>query len=111
MERNGPKTVLIIGLHNVTSVTLDGVCCDALLDTGSMVSTLCESFYRSIVPMPVLCDFFESDIKSACDSSIPYIGFAMIELSVPDVDVDSITVPVLITCDTKYSESVPLIFG
>lgn len=111
MDKRGPKTVPIVGMHNVTGVSLNGCHCDALLDTGSMVSTLCESFYRSMVPMPELLDFAQLDIKSACDSSVPYSGFAMVELSVPGVEVDSITVPVLITRDTKYSESVPLILG
>ena len=84
---------------------------NALTDSGSMVTTLSESFFTKLSPTPEICSSTDFSVKGANDASIPYSGYAVLSLSVPNFPSEKASVPVLIVNDTDYSVSVPLIIG
>ena len=75
----------LIGDSNETVIVLSGLTCRGLIDTGSMVTTVCESLFESVVPRPELLNLsdFSLDIVGANDSTVPYIGYCLLELAVP----------------------------
>ena len=92
---------------------LDGQRCSALIDTGSMVTTLSEAHFNSLDPKPELLQLsdFALEITGANDSSVPYLGYSLINISIPEVELQQLTVPVLIVPSTKYSAAVPVVVG
>ena len=103
----------MVGRANEVDVLINATSCKGLLDSGSMVSSISESFYSSLDPKPDLDSLtdFSLDISSANGSSVPYTGYVVVDIGMPTVDLDPVSVPVLIVPDTKYSASVPVIVG
>ncbi|XP_053375743.1 uncharacterized protein LOC123535477 isoform X2 [Mercenaria mercenaria] len=77
-----------------------------------MVTTLSQSSFSSLVPKPQLhaLSDFSLDITGANGSKVHYVGYSVLDISIPDVDLSPFSVPVLIVPDTRYS-SVPMIVG
>lgn len=102
-----------VGHSNETEVEVNGKKLGALIDTGSMVTTICQSSYCTLVPKPQLhaLSDFSLDISGANGAKVPYIGYSILDITIPNVDLSSFSVPVLIVPDTKYSTSVPMIVG
>ena len=103
----------MIGSINESFIFINGQKCIALIDTGSVVTTICEEFYNSMNPRPELRDMsnFDLNITGASGSSIPYIGYIEAQVSMSDIDHDPLTVPILIVSTTRFSGQVPIIVG
>lgn len=103
----------MVGHSNQSEIIVNGHHCQALIDSGSMVTTVSESFFNSLVPPPELLTLedFALDISGANDSKLPYKGYSLLSLSVPSLESSDITVPVLVVPDTDYSARVPLLVG
>ena len=100
----------IIGAANEARVLLENIWCNALLDTGSQVSTLAESFYRKHFIHLSLEDCSSLlRIEGAGGHTIPYLGYfvAMVQLN----GTAAVDVPVLVVQDTEYHSSVPFLLG
>lgn len=101
----------MIGGRNEDIIYVDGVECMSLIDTGSQVTTLSEGFLKKHFPhkevMPCSKLF---NIEGAGGAAIPYLGYCI--ASVEDSSRGSpITAPLLVTADTHYSDTVPVILG
>ena len=110
-----PTLVPLVGISNTSEVSIYGKTYNALIDSGSMITTGSESFFRDLgssisIQLNSLEDF-ALDISGANDSKVPYLGYILLDISVPSLESASISVPVLIVPDTTYSVSVPLIVG
>lgn len=113
--QNDPCTPVlpIIGEANEGKVIINGHLCTALLDSGSMITAVSASFFQSLSPRPKLENLidFSIDVKSASGSSVPYSGYALLNISIPSSDMAPVCVPVLVCNDTRYSEHVPVCIG
>ena len=85
----------------------------ALIDTGSVDTTICEEFNNIVNPRPELRDMsnFDLNMTRASGSSISYIGYIEAQVSMSDIDHDPLTVPILILSTTRFSGQVPIIVG
>ena len=103
----------LVGHANETEMVVNGNKVLALIDTGSMISTLSESTFLNLNPKPCLLDLsdFSLDVTGANGSKIPYLGYSVLEIVVPNIDLPAFSVPLLIVPDTSYSLSVPFIVG
>lgn len=85
---------------------------DALIDSGSMVTTVSEEFYKSIVPQPELkgLDNLGLSLQGPDGRALPYISYieARIEISFHAAAID---IPVLVVPSTEYNTHVPVIVG
>ena len=92
---------------------INGQKCTALIDTGSVDTTICEEFYNIVNPRPELRDMsnFDLNMTGASGSSISYIGYIEAQVSMSDIDHDPLTVPILILSTTRFSGQVPIIVG
>ena len=103
----------MIGSINESFSFINGQKCKAVIDTGSVVTTICEQSYISMNPRPELTEVsnFDLNFTGASGSSIPYIGYIEAQLSMSDIDYDALTVPILTVSKTRFSGQVPIIVG
>jgi transposase InsO family protein len=92
-------------------VEVDGQLSTALLDTGSTVSTIAQSFYRDFLyhlPISNIADLL--NIQSAGGHSLPYLGYIEAGLKIPGDDEEQNCL-FLVVPDTEYSKRVPVLIG
>ncbi len=103
----------LVGRPNETDIILENLQCKALLDTGSTVSTICQSFYEEHlkdIPLQTIDRILK--VECAGGEMLPYVGYIEAELKAPDIfDKDSLPALFLIVPDTRYSHSVPVLLG
>lgn len=101
----------LVGNSNETIIDLEGQPCHALLDTGSSVSLISETFFRTYkIPLQPLHGLL--DIEGAAGQKLSYLGYVCMDLTL-SWEKGSIKQPCLflVTPDTKYSERVPVLLG
>ena len=108
-------TPQLVGSSNEVTVEIHHKSIKALLDTGSTVSTISESFYNEhlsdITLQPLNCII---NIECANGIDLPYKGF--IEVDVTFIDLHSteskiLACMLLVVPDNAYSRNVPLLLG
>ena len=98
----------IIREANECDISVNGKSCVVLIDTGSMVSTMSQSFWvdnLQDVPLHPLDDLLT--LSSASGDTIPYLGY--VEMSLEIQSADNGTYPLLVFRDTPYNTRVPLL--
>ena len=112
-KRNIPLVERLMGEANESDVVISGVNTKALIDSGSMVTTMSEEFLESLNPKPELRDLtdFKISLIAANGSSFPYIGYVEVNISIPFLGRDNVTVPTLVVPTTPYNSHVPVIIG
>ena len=110
---NEPIMDRMIGNKNESDIEICGVKCKALIDTGSSMTTLSQSFYDSMHKKPELLSFdtFKLDIRVAGGTQVPYSGYILADITVPFLNNRSMEFPVLIVQDKQYPGQVPVIIG
>ena len=108
-----PKVSNMVGSSNECNIFIEGIETQALLDTGSCVSTLCQSFYdKYLTETPLLP--VEDILKLECadGSFMPYTGYVQVQLSSVGIPSDHVQDSIfLIVPDTDYSKNVPVLIG
>ena len=86
-----------------------------MIDSGSQITSVSESFYRSLNPLPELGDTkdfgIDLTIYSANGSQLAYLGYIKGDVSVPSVGTIKHGLPILVVKDTDYNKAVPAIIG
>ena len=100
----------VIGKANEVSLTVNNKVVTALLDTGSMVSTisasLCAELQMSIQTLDeVFC------VKGAGGHDIPYLGVVEVRIGCQNLQVDGFPALMLVMPDTQYHSRVPVLLG
>ena len=100
----------LVGASHVMKIRIGGKECDGLIDTGSMITTVGEEFYRKelnsleIKPLSTLLE-----IEGAGGQCVPYLGMIEVGMEIPGSE--QLDVPVLVVPATKFNSSVPVIVG
>ena len=80
-----------------------------------MISTISESFYRSMDPVSELGDTKDFGIDLAVyganGSQLAYCGYIKADVSVPNLGPIMHCIPILLVKDTEYNKTVPAIIG
>lgn len=94
---------------------MDGVHCFCLLDSGSQVSIVSQSFYSQHLSHRQLYTIERVlDIEGAAGQKVPYLGFIEVELKFPQHTCGTdktIYTLVLVSPDQPYNKRVPLLVG
>ena len=78
-----PRVSTLVGSANETHVHIEGVRTQALLDTGSSVSTISQSFYEThLSHLPLQPVKTLMSLECVDGSALPYLGFIACELQV-----------------------------
>ena len=102
----------VVGKATESTVTINGITTEALLDTGSTVSTISKEFYDqhlSHTPIESLDHFLQ--IECADGKQLPYLGYIEANLTVPGLPSESSSCLFLIVPTSKYHTSVPILLG
>ena len=108
-QQTSPKCELV-GESNVFKIKIEGKECDGLIDTGSMVTTVGEEFYRqelNNIEMKSLATVLQ--IEGAGGQCVPYLGMIEVGMTIPGSE--EMDVPVLVVPATNFNTSVPVIVG
>ena len=102
----------LVGNTNEAIVMLGGVECLALIDTGSMVCNISETFYkeylRQAFPLQDLDRILQ--IEGAAGQLVSYLGYIEVDIAIPGTSIEFFA-PVLVVPDTEYSKEIPLLIG
>ncbi|XP_025079813.1 uncharacterized protein LOC112555597 [Pomacea canaliculata] len=105
----------LVGPSCESPIRIDGVTSRCLIDSGSQVSIVSESFFRRNMRHRQLENLDSTlQVIGAGGHSVPYIGVVRVSVWLPKdvVGVDSKVDTVLLVCpDTEYSSRVPVIAG
>ena len=105
----------MVGEVNESRAVLNDIPCTALIDTGSQVTTLSETFWKlHLVDCPIqpLGDIIEVEGAGGC--KVPFLGYIEVSISFPqNVNGTSETMDavVLVVPDTAFNLKTPLLIG
>ena len=100
----------IIGKANEVKVLANNVEVTALLDTGSMVSTMSTSLCSTLgLPIQQLDKVFS--VRGAGGHNVPYRGVVEVKLSSTKVGLSDLVTVMLVVPDTEYHRRVPVLIG
>lgn len=105
------ESPMMVGETNEDDIQIEGLVCRALLDTGSTVSTMSESFFREKldVPLKPMTNFLH--IECADGERLSYLGYVEVEVAMPAVLGLSLPALLLVVPDTPYNHGVPVLLG
>ena len=74
---NSPKEQVlekVVGKENTSAIITENTTTTVLIDTGSAISMVCESFVDNIIPKPHIYSLYEVDleVKVADGRTLPY---------------------------------------
>ena len=103
----------LVGGSNQSEVIVQGQEFNALIDTGSMVTTIAESAYHSLNHKPVLhsLDDLGFNLSIADGSYLKYIGYTECDIEVPSLDGFKVTIPVLVVPNNDLTSHYQVIVG
>ena len=102
----------LIGPANETEVIINGKKVNALLDTGSQITSISESYYKNnlsnypLVPV----DIPNLKVEQAGGSFIPYLGMVIMDIKVPHLT-PTFKAKVVVVPDTDYHFTTPALVG
>ena len=105
----------LVGPRCTASVFIEGIKCASILDTGSQVTTISETFHSnnlSFLPIQPIQALFQ--IEGAGGQHVPYKGYIQALISFPSNITgitEQITSLVLIVPDCHFNTQIPLLVG
>ena len=116
---SGPKVCRVMtppGLYGTpteTNILLNGKEISALLDTGSTVSTISESYYSKHLASTILLKSFDNilDIECAGGTPLPYKGYIEANIKMPGDTNTTCQHVMLFVPDSRYSQHIPALIG
>ncbi|MCW4290851.1 MAG: retropepsin-like domain-containing protein, partial [Candidatus Thiodiazotropha taylori] len=91
-------------------MSINGAETTALVDSGSMITTISEEFYKTLSPRPKLYSI-ELEIQGAGGHAIPHLGCMECFIELPFLPDKEICVAAVVVPTTQYSLKVPVIVG
>ena len=105
----------MVGPSCTSSMIVNGVKTLGLLDSGSQVTVISESFYRKELQSLTLNKLDANlQVTGAGGQSVPYLGYIVSPISMPKdvVGTEAVVETIALICpDTPFSETVPVIVG
>jgi hypothetical protein len=102
----------LVGDPSIVTVLVDGQSCECLLDTGSQVTCIGESFFRSHLPNRRLFPLSDLIVTGAGGENVPYLGYTEVEISLPksQVGIAQSATTLVLVCPDKGRQT-PLLLG
>ncbi len=104
----------LVGPSPFANVTIEDQPCKALLDSGSRVTIVFESWYKQHIPHIPILPLTDLAIWGLSDSTYPYKGFVSVDVAFSTsegVEKERVSLLALVCPDPKSPDSVPVILG
>lgn len=116
---NGTETFKIpnglVGEPCDSEAWLDGVQCNCIIDTGSQVTIISQSFYSRYLTHRQLFSIKEAlDIEGAAGQKVPYVGYVEVDVQFPKNTCGTdknFHILALVSPDQSYNTEYPLLVG
>jgi len=93
----------LVGIANESSVVMNNTVCKCLIDTGSTVSTISESFFQKIDVSMLSLDSMLLDVEGATGHLLPYLGYIDVSIEIPSLNLKNEHCLLLVVPDTSYN--------
>ena len=111
----GLNTDDLVGNVNEANVQIEGILTSALLDTGSSVSTISQTFFEQNLAHLELHDIGNLlKVECADGQSLPYSGYVKVDINVPlSLSGKNFVSPclLLVVPEMHYSANTPVLLG
>lgn len=110
--RKPPKG--LVGSKSTANIKVNGVECNSLLDTGSQVTTVSQSFYNQHLSDQTIYSISDILEIGANGQTVPYAGYAHLTVQFPEEFISSqpeIETPALIVPDVRSNSDIPVSVG
>lgn len=105
----------LIGPRCAATVSIEGVQCESIFDTGSQVTTISDTFHASHLSfLPVRPIHCLLEIEGAGGQTVPYLGYVEANLTFPHTVTGTeveLTVLALIVPECHFNSKTPLLVG
>ncbi|PJE77542.1 hypothetical protein CI610_03533 [invertebrate metagenome] len=103
----------MVGVSNEGTILIEGVELPALIDSGSMVTTISESGLCRLPGENQLLNLNELglEVSVADGSPLGYLGYVECSVKLPFLSEVEFFVPILVVPDTKFNAKCPVIIG
>ena len=103
----------MIGEPNECDILFENKNCKALIDTGSMVTTVSSAFVETYLPKHQLHKLDELQLEGPSGETLPYSGYVEVDISfVSNGAFKQVgSFPVLVVPETTYNKNVPVLIG
>ncbi|KAH3713691.1 hypothetical protein DPMN_073488 [Dreissena polymorpha] len=113
-KQHDKETILhrMIGEPILTDIKINRIPVKALIDEGSLISSITEDFYNNMDHKPELnsMDDFELDLNRANDMKVPYTGYIETSIETELTSTPILTVLLVIPV-SKYHGVAPVLVG
>lgn len=103
----------LVGSKRVATLTVAGVPCTCLLDSGSQVTTVSESSHRLHLPSRSIQPLRKIlDIEGAAGQVVPYLGYIELSIFLPEEITgkpEEMSTLALVVPDCKTNKDVPVL--
>ena len=105
----------LVGSKRIATLTVDGVSCSCLLDSGSQVTTVSESFHRLHLPSQSIKPLRNIlDIEGAAGQTVPYLGYIELSIFFPQEITgkpEEMSTLALVVPDCRTNKDIPVLVG
>ncbi len=112
-SRSQRKLERLVGPRNEADIKVDGETCRSLIDSGSQVTTIANSYYEEHLSETPLLPMEDLLVKGAGGQDVPFYGYVEVSLTIPHGNSRTTTMDVLalIVEDTPDNKDVPIVVG
>ncbi|KAK7489785.1 hypothetical protein BaRGS_00018967, partial [Batillaria attramentaria] len=109
-QRATPASTPLVGTSNIVDINVNGHHTSALLDTGSMVSTISASLVAQLeLPIQRVTDLIT--VRGIGGQSLPYVGYVQADVKLTETSDCVVPTLLLVVKDTEYHSNVPVLLG
>lgn len=105
----------LVGPRCVSTVFIGDTKCQSILDTGSQVTTISETFRsRYLASFPIQPIHHLLEVEGAGGQSVPYLGYVEVPLTFPDSVTgaeEQLTVLALVVPECQFNSQIPMLVG
>lgn len=105
----------LIGPRCAASVFLEGISCKSILDSGSQVTTISESFHKNhLCHLPIQPIHALLEIEGAGGQDVPYLGYIETHITFPQAITgkeEELVALTLVVPECHFNSEIPLLIG
>lgn len=105
----------LIGPCCAASVFLEGVLCESIMDTGSQVTTISESFHKNhLSHLPIQPIHALLEIEGAGGQHVPYLGYIETHVTFPQTitgEEEELVALALVVPECHFNSRIPVLIG
>ena len=105
----------LVGPRCVSTVSVGDISCQSILDSGSQVTTISETFHsENLASSPIQPIYDLLKVEGAGGQPVPYLGYVAVPLTFPDSvtgEEEHLTALALVVPECQFNSEIPVLVG